>query len=62
MNLDIQNKLYYQLKNLINDCVKFEPDNRIEMTKVKSQLEEIKKSVYRRIFYCIIFFQALIFI
>ena len=41
VDLDINNKLYYQLKNLINDCVKFEPDDRIEMTQVRSQLEKI---------------------
>jgi hypothetical protein len=29
------------LKNLINDCVKFEPNDRIEMTEVRSQLERI---------------------
>ncbi len=47
INLEIKNKLYYQLANLINDCVKFDPDNRIEMTQVRSQLERIRKSVYK---------------
>ena len=51
MDLDIKNKLYYQLENLINDCVKFEPEKRIEMTQVRSQLERIKKSVYKGKFY-----------
>ncbi len=41
MNLEIKNKLYYQLANLIKDCVKFDPDRRIEMTQVRSQLEKI---------------------
>ncbi len=41
MNLEISNKLYYQLANLIVDCVKFDPDRRIEMTLVRSQLEKI---------------------
>jgi hypothetical protein len=41
MNLEIKNKLYCKLKNLINDCVKFDPEKRIEMLQVKSQLEEI---------------------
>jgi Uma2 family endonuclease len=40
-NLEIKNKLYYQLANLINECVKFDPDRRIEMTQVRSQLEKI---------------------
>jgi serine/threonine protein kinase len=41
MNLEIKNKLYYQLANLIKDCVKFDPDRRIEMTQVRRQLEKI---------------------
>jgi hypothetical protein len=41
VNLEIKNKLYYQLANLIKECVKFDPDRRIEMTQVRSQLEEI---------------------
>ncbi len=47
MKLQVRNKLYDQLKLIISDCVKFEPEKRIEMTQVICQLEKIKKSVYQ---------------
>lgn len=48
MDLNIHNKMYDQLKVLIEKCTKLDYIKRLEMTVVRSELEKIQRSVYAK--------------